>query len=330
MIPILTIAIPTYNRAKFLPSALDSIISQYQEGVEILISDNGSTDNTLQIIESFIKNYSYIRVCGSKTNRGIDENILNVISNARGEYVHLFSDDDLLTDGALKVIINEIKKVHPEVLSLNHYCFKETGEVLPPFLPEKKVVFEKGEDFFKYCGLGFLSSLVFRKSSSLKFFQEVRLGKECAHIDIVSRIVLLGLGPYVCLGNAMVAGRSLDTPRYSMIQSCVINQKELHDELYAQGILSRNSHLFFSRRLIKDTVRIAFKMLRKSQGIKQFKEVLLQNFKELPILSRLMIYFLSMNKKAVFVVLLAASKTVSSYRTLKRKIYEKKNVKISV
>ena len=52
----LSICIPTYNRAKYLPTALDSILEQITERVEIAICDNGSIDATPEIVAAIVKN----------------------------------------------------------------------------------------------------------------------------------------------------------------------------------------------------------------------------------------------------------------------------------
>ncbi len=329
MNPILTIAIPTYNRARFLSKTLDSIISEYCEGVEILISDNGSVDETLQIVNKYKQKFSYIRSCGFEENKGIDKNILNAILNSKGEYVHLCSDDDLFTKGLLEEVLAEIQRTRPSVISLNHFSFKQSGEVLPPYLPCKRALFTNGRKFFKHSGLGFLSSLIFKREKSLCFFHKVRSQKECAHLDIVSRIALSDKGPFICLGKTMIAGRSLDTPRYNMMKSCVINQKELHDELLTEGLLDKKSHLFFTKRLLRDTLRIVYKMLLKSDDVKSCKNALKNSFGEFPMLSLTAYVFLSINRKVILSILLPVSKIYSFQRACKRILHERTNEKTS-
>jgi abequosyltransferase len=99
----LSICIPTYNRATELRLLLASIAAQtgYSLELEILISDNASTDNTQQIIEEFIATGMNIVYAKSSENRGYDRNILNAVSMASGDYCWLFGSDDLLEEGAL-------------------------------------------------------------------------------------------------------------------------------------------------------------------------------------------------------------------------------------
>lgn len=260
----LSIAIPTYNRAPFLEETLATILPQcITHSVEVVISDNGSTDDTL----ARLKKYEKVRVVGFSTNQGIDHNIVNVIEHSRGEYIQLFADDDLLMPGAIEAILEEIKRTAPLVMCLNHFTFKHPSfkHKLPPFLPCTRKEFHSGSAFFKYCGLGFLSSLILKRAEALLFLQHVRFGKECAHLDIASRIVLKERGLFVCMGQVLVAGRALEKPRYDLIHSCVLYIKELYDELLQEGLLPVALHTFFIRRLMyKEVPRILYKLSKTS------------------------------------------------------------------
>ena len=57
--PLLSICIATYNRANFIGETLDSIILQLTEDVEVVIVDGASTDNTREVVESYVKNNTY-------------------------------------------------------------------------------------------------------------------------------------------------------------------------------------------------------------------------------------------------------------------------------
>lgn len=262
----LSIGIPTYNRAAFLIATLESILPQMREGMEIVISDNGSTDDTLKRLESY-QTQSSIRVVGFKSNQGIDRNIVNVIENSLGEYVHLFGDDDLLMPGSIDKIFEEINRTDPVLLCLNHFAFHNhsLSERQPPFLSLKRKHFKSGSAFFKYCGLGFISSLIFKREEALKLSGHVRFGKECAHLDIVSRMALQQRGTYVYMGDVVVAGRSLKKPRYDLMRSCVFYPKELYDELLVERLLSKSLYQFFINKLFyKEVPRILYKLMKGS------------------------------------------------------------------
>lgn len=92
--PLVSICIPTYNGVPFIYESLQSAISQSYENLEILISDDGSTDDTLNVVKSFTDHR--IRVVLNRNNHGVCGNFLNCVNNARGKYIKILCQDDLI------------------------------------------------------------------------------------------------------------------------------------------------------------------------------------------------------------------------------------------
>jgi len=110
--PLLSICIPTNNRRIQLESLVNSIVTQpeFKTGwVEISISDNASTDGTLEYLDILGKHYAVI-VNINKTNLGPVLNFQKAIENSSGKYVWLLGSDDLLADYCLKGIIETLEK----------------------------------------------------------------------------------------------------------------------------------------------------------------------------------------------------------------------------
>lgn len=94
-IPLVTIAIPTYNRASsYLPLTLKSALDQTYSRIEIVVSDNCSSDNTEQLVNSFED--SRVRYVRHAENIGAPRNWNFCIHEARGAYVLLLQDDDII------------------------------------------------------------------------------------------------------------------------------------------------------------------------------------------------------------------------------------------
>ncbi len=111
--PILTVAIPTFNSAHFLPDAIDSIMRQDLDNFEIVIFDNASEDNTEELIRS-LQNRR-IRYFRNLTNVGAPENGNLCMANSRGRYVKVLCADDVLLDGVLRKQLSILEN-HPEVV----------------------------------------------------------------------------------------------------------------------------------------------------------------------------------------------------------------------
>ncbi|MGH4120179.1 glycosyltransferase family 2 protein [Clostridium sp.] len=108
--PILTIGIPTYNRAEFLRKCLENIYSEVgnDSRVEVLVCDNDSADNTSTIIEEFKQKYQTLVYYKNPTNIGVSKNIQKVLELSKGEYINLHGDDDYFNEGVYYTIINMI------------------------------------------------------------------------------------------------------------------------------------------------------------------------------------------------------------------------------
>lgn len=102
--PKVTIAIPTYNRAAFLTEALDSALAQTYKNIEVIVSDNASTDNTLQLLENYTDDR--LTIIQQKTNLGMVGNWNACLEKASGEFFILLSDDDFLDPTAIEKMAN--------------------------------------------------------------------------------------------------------------------------------------------------------------------------------------------------------------------------------
>jgi len=99
--PFISICMPTYNRAKYIKEAIESAIDQDYNNFEIIVLDDGSTDNTEEIVKG-IGNYSQIRYI-KKDNEGIPITRNKLIDLAKGDYILWLDSDDKLFPNVLKV-----------------------------------------------------------------------------------------------------------------------------------------------------------------------------------------------------------------------------------
>lgn len=98
--PMVTTIITTYNHEKYICEAIESAIVQRGEFVhEILISDDGSTDRTREIVKKYARTYpNLIRDISSDINLGISQNMKKCFSESRGEYIAILEGDDYWND----------------------------------------------------------------------------------------------------------------------------------------------------------------------------------------------------------------------------------------
>jgi uncharacterized protein (TIGR00369 family) len=128
--PFLTIAVPTWNRARYLEAALTSIFTQVGDNpyFEVIVSDNGSEDHTPEICRRFKEQYPNFIAYRNETNLGVDMNFKLAVQRSRGRYVMIHSDDDLTHDGTFPELL-EVLQRHDGIplFFIDWYC--DTGEV---------------------------------------------------------------------------------------------------------------------------------------------------------------------------------------------------------
>jgi glycosyltransferase involved in cell wall biosynthesis len=95
MSQLVSIGVPVYNGENYLRQALESLLSQSHANIEVIISDNASTDETGRICEEFTKNDSRISCFHQSTNKSAIWNFNFVLRQARGEYFMWAAHDDL-------------------------------------------------------------------------------------------------------------------------------------------------------------------------------------------------------------------------------------------
>lgn len=101
----ISVAMATYNGQEFLKEQIDSIINQLCDEDELIISDDGSTDNTIEIIKHYLKD---ARVKLYKNpDKGVIKNFENAINKTRNEIIILSDQDDIWLPNKVKYIKNE-------------------------------------------------------------------------------------------------------------------------------------------------------------------------------------------------------------------------------
>lgn len=100
----ISVCIPTYNSSKHIAECIKSVLNQSYSDYEIIVCDNNSTDNTVELVRSF--NSKKIKLYQNKVNIGMAGNFIKVCELASGEFIKLLASDDLLEPDALKISFN--------------------------------------------------------------------------------------------------------------------------------------------------------------------------------------------------------------------------------
>jgi glycosyltransferase involved in cell wall biosynthesis len=140
--PLLTVAIPTFNRAPFLETCLANLVPQaagHGDAVEILVLDNASTDQTAEVVERYAARCPVLRAMRHPENLGSDRNIAACFQRARGRYVLVLGDDDVLLPGALARVLPLLDAGHG-VVFLRPFGFdRDFIRERPPVAPGHRI-----------------------------------------------------------------------------------------------------------------------------------------------------------------------------------------------
>ena len=125
--PLVSVIIPVYNGARFLRAALESVLAQTYRPFEVIVVDDGSTDDSGPIAQSF-EEVRYIR----QANQGVAAARNNGVDTARGEFLAFLDQDDLWAPEKLKLQVDHLQS-HPDLgyTLTNQQFFLEPDTTLP-------------------------------------------------------------------------------------------------------------------------------------------------------------------------------------------------------
>jgi glycosyltransferase involved in cell wall biosynthesis len=150
---MLTIAVPTYNRASYLDTCLSQVCPQvtgHEKEVQVLVSDNCSSDDTGEIVRKYVSLGHPITYVRNTENVGPDRNFAACYRQAEGKYLLILGDDDVLLDRAIATLLSILRSGEYGVVFLDSYGF--TGDFIkerPPRSPAGYTVFDDTLSFAK-------------------------------------------------------------------------------------------------------------------------------------------------------------------------------------
>lgn len=232
--------VPVYNTGKYLKKCLDSLVCQTFKDFEIIIVNDGSTDNSEMIISGYKKKYSNIKVI-NQNNQGLSMARNNGVKKATGKYLIFVDSDDYVEKDLLKEIDKEIGDV--DVLRYQVVTEDEKGKNIKEY-HEKAFDEMIGYDAFEYISSYHFVEPAWCYVYRTKYYVDNKFSfkKDVYHEDF-------GLIPYVILKARKV--KSIDYAGYHYITRT--------------GSIMNNSDY-------KKTVKKAFDMLEQYKSLRLFSK----------------------------------------------------------
>ena len=139
--PTVSVILPTYNRAALLPAAIESILNQTYKNFELIIIENGSSDNTMELLNTYQKKDKRIKIINNPMNRGISyaRNQGNKI--ARGKYIAIMDSDDISLPKRLEKQVAFMEE-NPDIIAASSWKKElDTGIVWTRSTDEQEILF---------------------------------------------------------------------------------------------------------------------------------------------------------------------------------------------
>lgn len=236
---ILSVIVPVYNVSKYLAKCLDSLLCQdlRADEYEIIVVNDGSTDNSGEIAAEYADKYSNI-VLINQENQGLSGARNTGINVAQGKYIQFVDSDDYLETNVLKTLVDKMESDNLDVLRFNYQNVNENYEVYEPYKEHKPFVDYRDE----ICdGLTFLTE---------------RLGYACYAVQFIIKSELLKMD-----GNLFKTGIYFEdtewTPRIlTQAQRVTSTDFMVYNYLLRSGSITNSVLIEKKRKVLDDKIAL--------------------------------------------------------------------------
>jgi len=196
--PLVSICIPTYNGAQYIDKCIESCLAQTYTNIEIVICDDCSTDNTLELIKVFSQKDQRIKFYQNSSNLGLVGNWNATLINSSGEYIKWLFQDDWMELNAIEEFIEVAKKGYDFIISKRNFILEN-------------LISNKDKDYYK---------------NDVKSLEQHFPTKDDAHYFSPKEIVNLAVNN--------IALNFIAEPSLIFFKKCLINKVGLYDHLLNQ------------------------------------------------------------------------------------------------
>jgi abequosyltransferase len=174
-VPLLSVCIPTYNRARFLSETLEALelcLKRGDNAVEILVSDNASLDETATLLEQWRDRLPSARFFRQPENIGGEGNFYFLMRKASGRYLWILGDDDKISPEILKIFMQKIAS-DPDAVIFNYSVSSIDFSIVHTesfFQSQEDRQLMSRADVLGFCGIGasFISAVVLKRERILQ------------------------------------------------------------------------------------------------------------------------------------------------------------------
>ncbi len=172
---LVTIVTPSYNCSDFISKTIDSVINQSYSNWEMIIVDDKSTDNTVEIINNYVKKDNRIKLIESADNYGPAYTRNIGIKYSKGAYIAFLDSDDLWEKDKLLLQVSFMKKNDIPFSYSGYSIIDEAGKKITEFYPRLKVNYR---DLLKTNDIGCLTAIYDVSKLGKMYMENLKTGQD--------------------------------------------------------------------------------------------------------------------------------------------------------
>ncbi len=239
--PLLTIAVPTFNRSVFLDlclkrisDELDSLSVEQRKLVKVYVSNNASTDSTTEAISRHqLMEAGEFEAVHNAENIGAELNVAQCYTSATTPYIWVFGDDDVILSGGLRKVLDVLLGQNIDALYVNNYWFKDNYMENPVRYGNRSIsIYRDSVDFARRTNvmLTFISGLIVRSGIALEHFSGIVCGSNLPQLGWV--LPLLRDGEcFAVIEDIVVAAKGSNSGGYGLVKVFGSNLKKITDDI---------------------------------------------------------------------------------------------------
>jgi glycosyltransferase involved in cell wall biosynthesis len=247
--PLISIIVPVYNMEEYLVKCLESVCSQTLRDIEIICINDGSTDNSLKILEEFQKNDERIQII-TQRNQGLSAARNAGLDVAKGEYIAFVDSDDFISPFMYEDLSKKIIKYNTDIVVCNYFLMNEAS-VEPRSICSDYYINSEKDYLYDLLKDENIQNYVWSRLYKRKLFKDVRFQVGKVFEDIYLSIDLIGKiktayytsEPHYCyrmredsITNSLTIKSVKDAIEGEYIRYCKI--KNIYPDLLAIGVYS--------------------------------------------------------------------------------------------
>lgn len=180
LLPLISVIIPVYNGENFIAKCLDSVLVQSFKNIEVIITNDGSTDGSLAILNNFSKRDRRI-VLIDKPNGGVSSARNIALDNAKGKYIFFIDVDDAINNNCLEALYKTIITSDNTIVMAHTYVHYEGKSVLDDFGYSQNQINMGHIEFISKLLSGKINAFVWGKLFPSFLFNDIRFCEDLSH-----------------------------------------------------------------------------------------------------------------------------------------------------